>query len=128
MVIGNKGAAEVKESIYKKDREINEHQRSIRRRIVRHLSIQSGADVPLCLVLMSVVKDAERIGDHCKNIYELGAMLDVAFDQGRYKTPLKELADQTSDLFVSTRRAFELSDGEMANAVITKGNSAKKAV
>ena len=41
-----------------------------------------GVDVPACLVLMSVVKDAERIGDYCKNV------LDAAKSEAQ---PLKEL-------------------------------------
>jgi phosphate uptake regulator len=28
--------------------------------------------VAACLALMSVAKDAERIGDYCKNVFEVG--------------------------------------------------------
>lgn len=126
ILMGDKEAADVKEEIYATDREINARQRSIRRKIIRHLSIQQGVDVPICLVLMSVVKDAERLGDHCKNIYELGEMLDVTFDKGRYKTPLKELADQTGNLFGLTRKACEHSDEDIAHAVIQQGKTIKK--
>jgi len=72
-------------------------------------------------VLMSVVKDAERMGDFCKNIFDLGKMFDVTFDRGRYKTPLVELADQVENLFSKTRKAFERSDEEMARSVMSKG-------
>ncbi len=126
VLMGDRSTVDVKKEIYARDREINEHQRSIRRKIINHLSIQQGADVPICLVFMSVVKDAERIGDYCKNIYELGEMLAITFDQGRYKTPLKELADQTGDLFGLTKRAFELSDKETAHVVIRQGKTIKK--
>jgi len=126
VLMGDKNTADVKKEIYARDQEINEHQRSIRRRIINHLSIQQRADVPICLVLMSVVKDAERIGDHCKNIYELGEMLDIIFDRGRYKTPLKELTGQTGDLFGLTKKAFEHSDEGTANVVIEKGKTIKK--
>ena len=123
VLMGDKNATDVMKEIYARDREINEHQRSIRRKIISHLSIQQRADVPICLVLMSVVKDAERLGDHCKNIYELGEMLDITFDRGRYKTPLREFADQAGDLFGLTKRAFELSDEEMAHVVIRQGRT-----
>ena len=116
-----KPAEDVKEEIYSKDKEINEHQRSIRRKIIRHLSLQPGSDVPACLMLMSVVKDAERMGDFCKNIYELGAMLDVTFDSGRYKTPLIELSEQVENLFGKTRKAFERSDEEIARSIMNRG-------
>lgn len=116
-----KPAEEVKDEIYAKDREVNEHQRSIRRKIIRHLSVQPGTDVPACLMLMSVVKDAERMGDFCKNIFEVGTMLDVTFDSGRYKTPLLELSEQVENLFGKTRKAFERSDEEIARSIMAKG-------
>jgi phosphate uptake regulator len=121
VLMGEKPADEVEKEVYAKDREVNEHQRSIRRKIVRHLTLQPGIDVPACLVLMSVVKDAERMGDFCKNIYELGTMFDATFDRGRYKTPLVELAEQVENLFGKTRKAFERSDEEMAHSVMSKG-------
>ena len=122
----DKPAQEVKDEIYAKDREVNEHQRSIRRKIIRHLTIQPGGDVPASLVMMSVVKDAERMGDFCKNIFELGAMLNVTFDSGRYKTPFIELSEQVENLFGKTRKAFERSDEEIAHSIITKGNQISK--
>jgi phosphate uptake regulator len=121
VLMGKKPAKEVEKEIYAKDKEVNEHQRSIRRKIIRHLSLQPGADVPACLVLMSVVKDAERMGDFCKNIYQLGIMFDGTFDSGRYKTPLIELSEQVENLFGKTRKAFERSDEEIARSIVSKG-------
>lgn len=121
VLMGDKPPETFEKEIYAKDKEINEHQRSIRRKIVRHLTINPGGDVPACLVLMSVVKDAERMGDFCKNIFELGAMFDVKFDQGRYKTPLRELSEQVEFLFGKTRKAFERSDEEISRSIMEKG-------
>jgi phosphate uptake regulator len=104
VLMSDKPAQEVNDEIYAKDREVNEHQRSIRRKIIRHLTIKPGGDVPACLVMMSVVKDAERMGDFCKNIFELGAMINVPFDSGRYKTPFIELSEQVENLFGKTRQ------------------------
>ncbi|UCD56651.1 MAG: PhoU family transcriptional regulator [Candidatus Hydrogenedentota bacterium] len=126
VLMGEKPVRDVEKDIYAKDREVNEHQRSIRRKIVNHLTLQPGSDVPVCLVLMSVVKDAERVGDFCKNIYELSTMFDVAFDRGRYKTPLRELAEQVENLFSKTRKAFAWSDEETAHSIIAKGDSIGK--
>ena len=126
VVMHERSAKEVEQEIYAKDKEINEHQRSVRRKIIRHLTLQPGSDVPVCLVLMSVVKDAERMGDFCKNIFELGSVLDVTFDKGRYKTPLLELSEQVENLFGKARKAFERSDEEMARSIITKGTRISK--
>jgi len=126
VLMRDKPAQEVNDEIYAKDREVNEHQRSIRRKIIRHLTLQPGNNVPACLVMMSVVKDAERMGDFCKNIFELGAMFNVVFDSGRYKTPFIELSEQVENLFGKTRKAFERSDEEIARSIITKGNHISK--
>lgn len=126
VLMAEKPADEVKDEVYAKDKEVNEHQRSIRRKVVSHLSIQPGADIPICLVLMSVVKDVERIGDYSKNIFEVGTTLNVIFDQGRYKTPLKELVGQVKGLFGTTRRAFADSDYAMARTVMDKGKATQK--
>ncbi|GAB4337332.1 MAG: phosphate signaling complex protein PhoU [Candidatus Abyssubacteria bacterium] len=125
-LLHRKDVKEVGSLIYTMDKEVNEHQRSIRRKIISHLTLHPKADVPACLVLMSVVKDAERVGDYCKNIYELATMFDVEFDRGRYKTPLKELGEQVENLFGKTRKAFAWSDEETANSIITKGEAISK--
>jgi len=57
--------------LYERDIEINQAERSIRKQIVEHLTFQPGQGVNQSLVLMSIVKDAERIGDYCKNIVEV---------------------------------------------------------
>ena len=126
VLMSDKPAEEVKDEIYAKDREVNELQRSIRRKIMRHLTLQPGTELPACLVMMSVVKDAERMGDFCKNIYELGAMFNVTFDSGRYKTPFIELSEHIENLFGKTRKAFERSDEEIARSIIIKGNQISK--
>ncbi len=126
VLLAEKKATDVQEDVYTKDKEVNEHQRSIRRKIISHLSLHPRADVPVCLVLMSVVKDAERMGDYCKNIFELGVMFDVALDRGRYKTPLKELAEQVENLFSKTRKAFMWSDEQTAHSIISKGEAINK--
>jgi phosphate uptake regulator len=53
-------------------------------------------------------------------------MFDVAFDRGRYKTPLIELSDQVENLFSKTRKAFERSDDEMARSIMEKGTRISK--
>ena len=45
---------DLKDSLYRRDKSINELLRSIRRKIVRHLTINPGGDVAASLALMSV--------------------------------------------------------------------------
>jgi len=117
----------VHEEFFARDKEINRLERDIRRRIVEHLSLRREADVPACLVLMSVVKDAERIGDYCKNLYEVGCLYNKRFEHGRYGKPLNRLRTDVEGMFSEVRTAFAEADGEAAAKLIREsGKIAKK--
>ena len=62
-LIAGKTTPELRDKTYEVDKNVNRMEREIRKRIVEHLSIQPSVDVPVSLVLMSVVKDVERVGD-----------------------------------------------------------------
>ena len=57
------------------DRELNKTERAIRRELLVHGTVR-GAEVDqgLMLTYMSLAKDIERIGDYCKNIWNLAQM------------------------------------------------------
>jgi len=111
-------ADEVSESIYARDKSVNELERSIRRKILRHLTINPGHDVAGCLALMSVSKDAERIGDYCKNVFEVGRFYTKGFHHERYHDELEEIRVQTGELFDRTAKAFHESDEKLATKII----------
>ena len=52
------------------DRGINSMQQDVRRSLMLHSAV-APADIPHVLSYMSIVKDAERIGDYAKNMYDL---------------------------------------------------------
>jgi phosphate transport system protein len=107
-------AEDVHDAIYDRDRAINELERSIRRKILRHLVINPGHDVAVCLALMSVAKDAERIGDYCKNVYELGRVYTQGFHVAKYQAPLDRYAEMTLALFERVAAASRDSDESLA--------------
>ncbi|MCZ6504381.1 MAG: PhoU domain-containing protein, partial [Actinobacteria bacterium] len=57
------------------DQELNKTERAIRRELLVHGTVR-GAEVDqgLMLTYMSLAKDIERIGDYCKNIWNLAQM------------------------------------------------------
>lgn len=69
-------ARQLGERVRMTDREVNRTERSIRRELVVHVSVHSGADLPLVLVYMSIIKDIERIGDYAKNIWDVAVVLE----------------------------------------------------
>ena len=110
--------ADVQDPLYARDKQVNELERAIRRGVVRHLVVHPGDDVVACLIMMSVVKDAERIGDYCKNVFEVGKMFRHEYTAPRYLEPLKEIYKTVRALFDKTRQAFRESNVELADVVI----------
>ncbi|MDP6719886.1 MAG: PhoU domain-containing protein [Pirellulaceae bacterium] len=115
---GKKREQDVGEALYSKDQEINRLLRSVRTGILTHLSVNPVADIPGCLALMSVAKDAERIGDYCKNVFEVGRYYEGDYCIERYHDPLEDIRVRTGDLFVSVHEAFAESSVKKAKASI----------
>jgi len=109
-LIDHKEMPELEERIYVLDRIVNEKERDIRRRIVEHLAIQPSMDVPVSLLLMSVVKDAERLGDYAKNLFEVNRLLENPIDDKLYADFFNNLHVKIQDLFAMTKQAFLESD------------------
>jgi phosphate transport system protein len=111
-------AQEAREPLYAQDKAINGLLRSIRGKIVRHLTINPGVDVAACLALMSVAKDAERIGDYCKNVFEVGYFYREDFNVPRYQEPLEAVQQREEALFDQVKTAFLESDTRAAKGVL----------
>jgi phosphate transport system protein len=109
--------------VYEIDHEINHLQRNIRRQLVEHLIMSPGHDVPICLVLMSISKDAERVGDLTKNLLEVAEAQDGAFHEGPYRERLIELLAATEGLFEPTVQAFMRSDRDLAKQGLVNGQT-----
>jgi len=107
----------VQDPLYQRDKRVNELERSIRAQIVKHLSVRQDANVAACLVLMSVVKDAERIGDYCKNVFEVGKFYTREFTGPKYLDPLERIRMKVEEIFTLTRGAFNQSDVDLARQV-----------
>ena len=107
---------ELKERIYRIDKKINDLQKEIRRRIVEHLSLQPTVDVSACLLLMSVVKDAERLGDYAKNLYEVTELLENPIDEALFSQHFDSLDSEIVTLFSQTKDAFIDGDEEKARS------------
>lgn len=109
----------IRQDIFKTDKRINHAQQQIRREIVVHATVHGAAEFPACLVLMSVTKDAERMGDYAKNIFDL-AEVSPQKPAGEYKADLVELKDRISSLMATCREAFDKEDDETARALIVE--------
>ncbi|MFP4052690.1 MAG: phosphate signaling complex PhoU family protein [Phycisphaerae bacterium] len=117
----------VAEPLYQRDQKINRLEQSIRERVVTHLSLDNKLDLGPCLVLMSVVKDAERIGDYCKNIYEVGKFFRSRWAHPEYVTPLNGIREEIGKLFGPVQEVLKSGDTSRAREIIgTAGSISKK--
>ncbi|MFA7676945.1 MAG: PhoU domain-containing protein [Candidatus Omnitrophota bacterium] len=113
-LIDSKEEPHLKERIYTIDKKVNDLQKNIRRRVIEHLSIQPSVDVTTCLLLMSVVKDAERLGDYAKNLLEVSGLLEKPVNKDTYMGLFNGIEQEISDLFKQTKEAFIESDENKA--------------
>ena len=113
-----KAPEDVGNALYDRDKDINRLLRSLRGNILTHLTVNPVADIPGCLALMSVAKDAERIGDYCKNVFEVGRFYEVDYQIDQYHEPLEDIRSRTKALFCDVRAAFDESSVKQAKAAI----------
>jgi len=109
---------EIEAEVYQSDIKINKLERKIRKALVTHLTFNPGQEVAGCLVLMSIVKDAERLGDFCKNLYEAAACWCRSCSELYFAERIGEFEKYVGDVFNNTIRAFEKEDGVLAAEII----------
>jgi len=117
-LIGQVAIDQIQPSFYDKDNAVNRREREIRRMLVQHLSINPRQDTSGCLVMMSLVKDAERIGDYSKNIFEVAVMLQGVVEEMKYFRRLSSTYRKISDRFPLLKRAFLESDENAAREIL----------
>ncbi len=104
--------------VYKTDITINKLERKIRKELVTYLTLNPGVEIPGCLVLMSITKDAERLGDYCKNLYEAIVYWKKPCSELYYCDKITEFENYVNELFDSTIKAFEEEDDVLAAEII----------
>ncbi len=113
---------EYAENIYIKDQSINFRERDIRKRILIHLSTEQQCNLSSCLALISVSKDAERLGDYVKNIFELKKLLgDSRCELELFAILFNETGRDILGLFRKTSQAFRNTDQKLGAEVMKNG-------
>lgn len=115
---GEKDLNSNKQAILDRDIRINKHERSIRRHLVEHLAINPRYDAPGCLALMSIVKDAERMGDYAKNILDIAERIGSGQKDFRHAAELQEMYTRIAENLPKLKKAYIDSDGELATEIL----------
>jgi phosphate transport system protein len=117
-LLGGAEASSVGPEIHATDVRVNKAERAVRKKLVVHVSVRGAkADLPMVLAAMSIVKDAERIGDYCKNIWDL-ANEGVSLAGGDDEPTLVAYRDRTSQAIGEAAGILSERDADRANELI----------
>ncbi len=112
-LVGGTDPEMIRRDLFKTDIKINKCERKLRRKLIVHASVHGAAEFPTCLVLMSIAKDAERIGDYCKNIYDLSHSMAPGTEIVLTKE-LRKTKDKIGKLLRQTIEAYQKQDQDLA--------------
>lgn len=110
-----------------RDQTINDGEQNVRRAVLEHIAIDPEHDMVFSLTLLSIVQDAERLGDLAKSLAET-AELAQAPRMGERAARLRATRDHVAAMFETTRRAFLDGDEAGARAVMEESRTAKEQV
>lgn len=117
-VFGEGAVSELGDQLEEVDKDLNRTERAIRRELVVHSSVRGAeADQGLMLAYMSVAKDIERIGDYCKNIWNL-AQMGVSFAQADDIEELTRHRERVASLLKQALDAFSEQDADAVHDLI----------
>ena len=122
MYFGESLSPDIRTQVYKRDVKVNKLERTIRKQVIAHLSLAgTSASLPYCLLLMSLVKDVERIGDYAKNLSEVRDYHPDPLPDDDIVGELREIRTGTESAFASTAEVFTQSDREQALELTREG-------
>ena len=122
IIFEGKSSPEARTWIYEQDVKVNALEREIRKQVIAHLSLsQNTLDLPYCLLLMSLVKDVERIGDYSKNLAEIVDFRPGALPEDAIGTELREVRAGVEEAFERLANVLDESDHEAALELIRHG-------
>ena len=106
-------------TLKKRDKEINEFQRDVRRKVLTHYAVeQDTSNMADGLILINMVVDIERIGDYCKNILDLAINHDQSIKSSEISEDLAMIEEEAKSRFEKTIQAIQAQDIEIAQSLM----------
>lgn len=106
------------------DATINAHEQQIRRAVLEHVTMSPREELALSLVLVSIVQDAERLGDLAKTLAQVADLADRP-RMGPHVDALRPVRDRVQSAFPRVRAAFLSGDAEAARTVMDEHDTTK---
>lgn len=131
---GKELTPEERTALYDKDVQVNRLERQIRKAVVTHLSGAVPSDVPFGLLLMSLVKDVERLGDYAKNVAEIPTqtgltdttLVQRGLPDDEVVGELRQITRSIMTLATEAPRVYAGSDDERARQLTVEGRAIAK--
>ncbi len=121
---GKKALPSDRTRIYEQDQEVNQLERTVRKQVVAHLTFKGNSpDMPHCLLLMSLVKDVERLGDYAKNLSEVMDIWDDPIPDDEIRQELLEIRHGVEEALLSSHEVF-ISEPTRRGHSISSGRGA----
>ncbi|HEY8340573.1 MAG TPA: PhoU domain-containing protein [Egibacteraceae bacterium] len=123
--LGGADPASLRAELDRSEEATDEAERLIRRRLLVHASVRGSADIPACLMYMSLAKDAERVADLSKNMFGVGAIAGPP-PPGEIRDELVELRDTVSPMITEAGTIFAADDTEAARDFIVRARELQR--
>lgn len=116
---------EERTALYKRDVRVNKLERSLRKRVLSHLAAASPGlrDAPYALMVMSLVKDLERLGDYAKNMAELTEIHDEPLPDNDVVEELRHISREVEELASQAPAVFESGEHDAAEELTRSGRA-----
>lgn len=107
-------------ALKKRDIEINNFQKDVRRKVMTHYSVSQDVDnLPSGLILLNVVVDVERVGDYTKNILDLALNHPNTIRSEDFSDDLYHVEQEVIERFRKTLEAIHTQDADVARNLMT---------
>jgi phosphate transport system protein len=114
---------EQRQAIYDQDIRVNKLERSIRKRMVALLASSSLLDHAHFMVLMSVAKDVERIGDYAKNLVEAAEFWCGPMPEDDNVRELEQIWSIVERMLEEVTSAVQHTDAVLAQGLNARGRA-----
>jgi phosphate transport system protein len=108
---------EQKDKIYANDKKINALEKDVRLKILEHLTLNPKQDLSYSLIMITVVKDLERIGDYLKNVIELAVENPEKLTMNPYTSNLAGIKDDLGKRLKEADSVFIKSNEKKAKEI-----------
>lgn len=107
--------------LFERDIRLNQLERGIRKQIVIGLASGPATDTTDALLVMSLVKDVERIGDYAKNLAELVELSPDPLPEDRHVEALRGIRRDVERMSREARAVLDANDSARAEAMLKSG-------